>query len=114
MCIRDRLEHVPPLLSLLTRSATGQNISTYFNMISSPRKPYEKDGPGEVHLVLLDLSLIHIFAACIASCWRISNEPAAGTLRNSPRFRRMLSCIRRSRVAERWPTNTLCEASPMV
>jgi L-lactate dehydrogenase complex protein LldF len=50
----EKLEHVPPLLSLLTRSATGQNISTYFNMISGPRKPGEKDGPQEVHLVLLD------------------------------------------------------------
>ncbi len=52
--IVEKLEHMPPLLSLLTRSATGQNISTYFNMISSPRKPGEKDGPEEVHLVLLD------------------------------------------------------------
>ena len=52
--IVEKLEHVPPLLSLLTRSATGQNISTYFNMISGPRKPGEKDGPTEVHLVLLD------------------------------------------------------------
>jgi L-lactate dehydrogenase complex protein LldF len=52
--IVEKLEHVPPLLSLLTRSATGQNISTYFNMISGPRKPHEKDGPTEVHLVLLD------------------------------------------------------------
>jgi L-lactate dehydrogenase complex protein LldF len=34
----EKLEHVPPLFSLLTRSATGQNISTYFNMISGPRK----------------------------------------------------------------------------
>jgi L-lactate dehydrogenase complex protein LldF len=50
----EKWEHVPPLLSLLTRSATGQTISTYFNMISSPRKPGEKDGPTEVHLVLLD------------------------------------------------------------
>ena len=48
------LSDIPPLLSLLTRSATGQSISTYFNMISSPRKPDEKDGPNEVHLVLLD------------------------------------------------------------
>ena len=52
--IVEKLEHVPPLLSLLTRSATGQNISTYFNMISGPRKLHEKDGPTEVHLVLLD------------------------------------------------------------
>lgn len=49
-----QLSDVPPLLSLLTRSATGQKITTYFNMISGPRKPHEKDGPSEVHLVLLD------------------------------------------------------------
>ena len=30
------------------------SISTYFNMISGPRQPGEKDGPTEVHLVLLD------------------------------------------------------------
>jgi L-lactate dehydrogenase complex protein LldF len=50
----ERLEDVPPLYSLLTRSATGQAISTYFNMISGPRRTGEKDGPEEVHLVVLD------------------------------------------------------------
>ena len=50
----EKLEHVPPLYSLLTRSATGQPITTYFNMISHPRQPGEKDGPDEVHLILLD------------------------------------------------------------
>ncbi len=50
----QKLEHVPPLLSLLTRSATGQSITTYVNLISGPRKPDEKDGPKEVHLILLD------------------------------------------------------------
>ena len=48
------LADVPPLYSALTRSATGQAITTYFNMISSPRKYAEKDGPEEVHLILLD------------------------------------------------------------
>jgi L-lactate dehydrogenase complex protein LldF len=52
--VLEKLSDVPPLLKLLTRSASGQHISTYFNMISSPRKPGEKDGPKEVHLVLLD------------------------------------------------------------
>jgi L-lactate dehydrogenase complex protein LldF len=52
--IVEKLEHVPPLLALLTRSATGQALTTYFNMISRPRQPGEKDGPQEVHLVLLD------------------------------------------------------------
>ena len=50
----EYLADVPPLYSALTRSATGQAITTYFNMITSPRKKGEKDGPREVHLVLLD------------------------------------------------------------
>ena len=50
----ERLEDVPPLYSLLTRSATAQPITTYFNMISGPRGPGEKDGPREIHLVILD------------------------------------------------------------
>jgi len=58
----EHLADVPPLLSLLTRSATGQAISTYFNMISSPRKEGEKDGPKEVHLVLLDNGRSQAFA----------------------------------------------------
>ena len=50
----ERLDHVFPLASLLTRSATGQAITTYFNLISGPRRPGELDGPRQVHLVLLD------------------------------------------------------------
>jgi L-lactate utilization protein LutB len=30
------LEHIVPLSSLLTRSATGQSITTYFNLIYGP------------------------------------------------------------------------------
>jgi len=58
----ESLSDVPPLLSILTRSATGQPITTYFNMISSPRKPGEKDGPEEVHLVLLDNGRSNIYS----------------------------------------------------
>jgi len=50
----EKLEHVPPLLTLLTRSATGQAVTTYFNWISGPRRQNELDGPKEVHLILLD------------------------------------------------------------
>ncbi|MBC7917663.1 MAG: lactate utilization protein, partial [Rhodoferax sp.] len=50
----EKLEHLPPLLSLLTRSATGQSVTTYVNLISGPRQAGEKDGPEEVHLILLD------------------------------------------------------------
>ena len=52
--IVEKLEHVPPLYSLLSRSATGQAVTTYFNLVSGPRKPDELDGPDEVHLILLD------------------------------------------------------------
>ena len=58
----EKLSDIPPLLSILTRSATGQPITTYFNMISSPRKPGEKDGPEEVHLVLLDNGRSNIYS----------------------------------------------------
>lgn len=58
----EYLDDIPPLLSLLTRSATGQMISTYFNMISHPRQDGEKDGPKEVHLVLLDNGRSQAFA----------------------------------------------------
>ncbi|MGE5505857.1 MAG: LutB/LldF family L-lactate oxidation iron-sulfur protein [Actinomycetota bacterium] len=50
----EHLDDIPPLLALLPRSATGQPITTYVNMISGPRKEDELDGPTEVHLVLLD------------------------------------------------------------
>ena len=57
-----KLSDVPPLLRLLTGSATGQLISTYVNMISSPRRPGELDGPREVHLIILDNGRSRILA----------------------------------------------------
>ena len=60
--VLEKLEHLPPLVSLLTRSATGQPITTYVNLISGPRKPGEKDGPQEVHLILLDNGRTHAYA----------------------------------------------------
>ncbi|HLX08934.1 MAG TPA: LutB/LldF family L-lactate oxidation iron-sulfur protein [Thermoanaerobaculia bacterium] len=58
----ERLEDVPPLLALLCRSATGQTITTYTNLISGPRAAGELDGPREVHLVILDNGRSRIFA----------------------------------------------------
>jgi L-lactate dehydrogenase complex protein LldF len=58
----ERLEDVPPLLALLCRSATAQTITSYTNMISGPRGADEKDGPREVHLVILDNGRSRIFA----------------------------------------------------
>jgi len=58
----ERLDQVPALLNLLTRSATGQPVTTYINMITGPRRPGEKDGPEEMHLVILDNGRSRIFA----------------------------------------------------
>ncbi len=60
------------LLSLLARSATGQQLSAYTDVISGPRRPGDADGPDEVHLVILDngrtdilASELHEVLACI-------------------------------------------------
>ena len=72
--VLEKLSDVPPLLRLLTGSATGQLITTYVNMITSPRRQGEKDGPREVHLILLDNGRSHILS--------------------DPEFRQTLLCIR--------------------
>ncbi|MAA66627.1 MAG: (Fe-S)-binding protein, partial [Alteromonadaceae bacterium] len=58
----EKLSDLPDLYRLLTRSATGQPITTYLNLISGPRKPDEIDGPRQVHLVLLDNGRSRIYA----------------------------------------------------
>jgi L-lactate dehydrogenase complex protein LldF len=48
------LNDVSVLLRLLTRSATGQDISSYVTIMSGPRGSDETDGPENFHVVLLD------------------------------------------------------------
>jgi L-lactate dehydrogenase complex protein LldF len=48
------LDDVAVLLRLLTRSATGQDISSYVTIMSGPRAANEIDGPEDFHVVLLD------------------------------------------------------------
>lgn len=42
------------MMKLLPRSATGQQITSYFTLINSPRLPGDQDGPQERHLILLN------------------------------------------------------------
>lgn len=42
------------MLNLLARSATGQALTVYTNIISGPRRGGEIDGPEELHVVVLD------------------------------------------------------------
>jgi L-lactate dehydrogenase complex protein LldF len=59
--VMPRLEDIAALQRLLTRSATGQAMTTYFNWLTGPRRPGEQDGPEEVHVVIIDAgrSAIH-------------------------------------------------------
>jgi L-lactate dehydrogenase complex protein LldF len=42
------------LLTLLTRSATGQRLTSYTSVVTGPRRHGEPDGPEELHVVILD------------------------------------------------------------
>ncbi|MEJ9279426.1 LutB/LldF family L-lactate oxidation iron-sulfur protein [Ureibacillus thermosphaericus] len=47
-------EELDVLVSLLTRSAVGQKISSYVTMITGVKGEEESDGPEEFHLVIVD------------------------------------------------------------
>jgi L-lactate dehydrogenase complex protein LldF len=48
------MNDVAVLLRLLTRSATGQAITSYVSVMSGPRGAQETDGPENFHVVLVD------------------------------------------------------------
>ena len=48
------LDDAAVLLRLLTRSATGQDISSYVSVMLGPRGQSETDGPQNFHVVLVD------------------------------------------------------------
>ncbi|WP_295736786.1 LutB/LldF family L-lactate oxidation iron-sulfur protein [uncultured Helicobacter sp.] len=52
--IVESFEDASILDALLVPSATGAAITCYNNIITSPRKESELDGPKEVHIILLD------------------------------------------------------------
>ena len=72
--VLETMDQLPVMLKLLAGSASGQRISTYFQLINGPRKGEEKDGPKEVHLILLD--------------------NGRSTMLADPELRRTLKCIR--------------------
>jgi L-lactate dehydrogenase complex protein LldF len=51
--VRDWAE-LDLMLGLLARSATGQALSVYTNIITGPRRGDDVDGPEELHVVVLD------------------------------------------------------------
>ncbi|MBI5343374.1 MAG: iron-sulfur cluster-binding protein [Deltaproteobacteria bacterium] len=49
-----RLADLPVLLRLLTRSATGQSISSYVSVLTGGRRPEDPEGPERLHVILVD------------------------------------------------------------
>ena len=58
----ERAADLEVLFKLLTRSATGQAITTYVSFIGGPRSGDEVDGPVEMHLLILDGGRSRIWA----------------------------------------------------
>jgi L-lactate dehydrogenase complex protein LldF len=48
------LDDLGVMLQVLARSATGQKITVYTNLLTGPRRSSESDGPDELHVVLVD------------------------------------------------------------
>ncbi|MGC9259210.1 MAG: LutB/LldF family L-lactate oxidation iron-sulfur protein [Phycisphaerae bacterium] len=48
------LDDLPVFLKLLARSASGQALTQYTNIITGCRRPGEHDGPEEFHLIIMD------------------------------------------------------------
>ena len=48
------LAEIAPILRVLARSATGQDMSAYTTISTGPKRPSDSDGPSEYHVVLLD------------------------------------------------------------
>ena len=67
------LDELALLLRLLARSATGQRLTSYTTLLTGPRRPGERDGPEELHVVLVDDGRSRLLGG---------------------RYREMLNCIR--------------------
>lgn len=57
------LDDLSIMLQVLARSATGQKMSVYTNLITGPRRAAEADGPEELHVVLVDNGRSNVLAS---------------------------------------------------
>ncbi len=64
------LEEVSLMLRLLTRSATGQSISNYLSFTTGPKRPGDKDGPDEFHVIIVDAGRTGILGSEIREALR--------------------------------------------
>jgi L-lactate dehydrogenase complex protein LldF len=56
-----RLQDLAVFLRLLGRSATGQKLTSYTSLLTGPRRS-DEDGPGEMHMVLVDNGRTRVLA----------------------------------------------------
>ena len=54
------------MLQVLARSATGQKLSVYTDLISGPRRRADPDGPEELHVLLVDNGRSRVLAGELA------------------------------------------------
>lgn len=48
------LDDLEVMATLLPRSATGQKLTVYMSVITGPRREKDLDGPGDMHVIILD------------------------------------------------------------
>lgn len=97
--IVSRWEDASVILEVLARSATGQRLSVYTNVITGPRRDGEPDGPDRLHVVIVDNGRSEILAgptaeilacircgACLNICpvFRTVGGHAYGTVYSGP------------------------------
>jgi L-lactate dehydrogenase complex protein LldF len=69
------LDDLSVMLQVLARSATGQKLSVYTNLITGARRAGEPDGPDELHVIIVDAGRSQVLAgecAEILYCIRCS------------------------------------------
>jgi L-lactate dehydrogenase complex protein LldF len=60
------LDDLSVMLQVLARSATGQKLSVYTNLVTGPRRDTDADGPDQWHVVLVDNGRSRVLAGEVA------------------------------------------------
>ena len=98
MGIERLVPDIPSLgtvLQVLARSATGQNLTVYTNILTGPRRPGEADGPEELHVVLLDNGRSRVLGSTVR------RDPLLHPVRRLPERVPRVSADRRPRLRQR-------------
>ena len=64
------LEDFSLLMRLLARSATGQSISNYLSFTTGPKRPADKDGPDEFHVIIVDIGRSRVLGSALREALR--------------------------------------------